>query len=309
VVLIAYGQELLPPPATPSTPYSRLSVIFNGLPLTGKDDRGVRWQVRKPLRGWWGPTGSNGEAVQRSYQDGAWLGKAYAPPRTLVVEGLLTVSAGDGPEGHRHLLDSLDTLYGALPMDDVAPFVVTENGYTRHVLARLDGTPADPEWFNPWRVRYDFQLITEDHRKFSGDGTTPTHMMETGLPTQTGGLAFPASFPTRFDADIVTGIIPITNEGNARPPVTVTIHGPGAGPIIRSGDGQSMPFDITLDVGQFLVVDLDRKTVKLNGQASRRGALRGRWINLAPGSNTLMFDAASYNPGTRFSVAWYDAWK
>lgn len=302
---IIYG-EVLPFPLQPS---SRLGVALNGLPLTGRDPDGVVWSVKKPLTGWSGRTGSTGEATQRAYQDGAWLGPAHSAARTLVVRGDLRVSAKDGPAGHRRLIDALDQLMGAIPVDRTAPFVVDEDGLRRHVLARLDGEPSDPVWVNPWMVRYEFQLIAPDYRRFGGDGTGPTHVESTSLPSHTGGLAVPYAVPFAVNAQVVTGELEIVNAGNAPAPVVATISGPVPQPLIWTNDGQAMRFDLELLAGQWLDVDFDRRTILLDGQASRRGSLRGNWIRLAPGSTTLRFDAAAYNSQARMTASWSDSWK
>ncbi|WP_139244786.1 hypothetical protein [Arthrobacter woluwensis] len=53
-------------------------------------------------------------------------------------------------------------------------------------------------------------------------------------------------------------------------------------PQITDDLGNRMTFNLVLTVGQFLVIDLDKKTILLNGTASRRTALRGSWINPRP---------------------------
>lgn len=298
---LAYGMPRPPRPIVPP-PYQ---VIVGGHVFAGggrgrPDDAGI-YRVFDDLVGWWDPTESTGEIVQNAYQSGGWPDDAYENSRNLALKG--TIFGDDRPA----VRNAFEEFLGSLSVRELSPFVVIEHGLTRHVMARRQGKPIT-SYKGFFKAAIDVQFAAPDYRRLSGDGSGPTHVVETGLPTQSGGLAFPAVFPATFDADVVTGVVEITNAGTAPPPVTVTIHGPSSSPIIRTDDGQQMPLDITLDVGQFLEVDLDRKTIKLNGQASRRSALRGKWINLRP-DNVLMFDAVSYNPETRFVVSWYDAWK
>lgn len=299
---LAYGAPAPPVPV----PVPGCQVIILGNAFIGKgpkvvDAAGIR-RTYRDLIGWWNPSPSTGSMEQRAYQSGGYPSPAYSRPRNLALKGNFL---GDDPVA---LLAALESFLGALTIDELFPFVVIEEGLERHVRARMEGEPI-VTWRGAEAASFDVQFVAPDYRRLSGDGTAPTYSLETGLPTQTGGLAFPVVFPAVFDADVVTGIVEITNRGTAPPPVTVKIHGPASDPIIRTGDGQSMPFKITLDEGQFLEVNLDRRTVMLNGQASRRSALRGGWATLRPGANVLMFDAASYNPGTRITVDWYDAWK
>jgi hypothetical protein len=78
-------------------------------------------------------------------------------------------------------------------------------------------------------------------------------------------------------------------------------------PSIVDAAGVRMDFSLTVGPGQFLEVDLDKKTVKLNG-VNRRNALSGPWITPAAGTE-LKFNASSYNANARMTVQWSDAWR
>ena len=294
----------------PLSPGRHFGVALDGLPLTGRDADGVLWSVKKPLKGWSGRTGSTGKATQRAYQDGAWVDRAYSTGRTLVVSGDLRVRPDVGAGGGQHLklVAALDRLMGHLPDNDPAPFVVDEDGLRRHVMARLDGEPSDPVWVNPWFVRYGFQLFAPDYRRLSGDGTAPTYSATVGLPSTQGGWVLPVTLPAAIDATVVSGTVALANAGNAPAPVTVTFDGPVPRPSVRSAiTGDSMMFDLDVLAGQSLVVDLDARTVLLNG-VRRRNAMRGQWFQPAP-NDVLVFDAAAYTPAARMTVSQFDSWK
>lgn len=291
-------------------PGRHFGLAVGGLPLTGRDPDGVLWSVKKPFKGWSGRTGSTGAATQRSYQDGAWVDRAYSTGRTLVVPGELRVRPDVGAGGVQHLklVAALDQLMGHLPGNDPAPLVVDEDGLRRHVLARLDGEPSDPVWVNPWLVRYEFQLFAPDYRRLSGDGTAPTYSVTVGLPRTEGGRVRPFSLPSAIGATVVSGSVTVSNAGSATAPVTVRFDGPVPQPIVRSAiTGQSMMFDLDVLAGQSLVVDLDNHTVLLNG-VGRGNALRGQWLQPVP-NDVLVFDSAAYNPDARMTVSWFDSWK
>ena len=294
----------------PLAPGQHFGLAVNGLPLTGRDPDGVVWSVKKPLKGWSGRTGSTGKATQRAYQDGAWVDRAYATGRTLVVPGDLRVrpDVGAGGEQHLKLVAALDQLMGRLPGDDPAPFVVDEDGLRRHVMARLDGEPSDPVWVNPWLVRYEFQLFAPDYRRLSGDGSTPTHSQTVGLPRTDGGKVRPYTLPSAINATVVSGSVDVVNAGTAPAPVVARFDGPVPSPTVRMPDGQWMTFALDVLAGQELTVDFDAHTVRLNG-VTRNGSVRGRWLVFGPGANTLIFDAASYVEAARMTVSWSDSWK
>lgn len=299
-----------PPP--PQQPFSRFALTMDGLPLTGRDPDGVLWSVKKPFTGWSGRTGTTGKATQRWQQHGAWLSEAHSTGRTLVINGDLRVRSGHGADGqaqHLKLVAALDQLMGHIPDRVAEPLVVDEDGLRRHVRARLDGDPSDPIWVNPWMVSYSFQMFAPDYRRLAGDGSGPTHVETTAMPSVSGGLAFPAAAPFIVDAAVVSGEVPVLNSGTARAPVIASVLGPVPRPSIqRRETGERIWFDLDLLAGQTLDVDFDRRTVKLNG-VSRAGSRRGRWFELGPGLNTLKFDAAAYSPTATMTASWYDAWK
>ena len=294
----------------PLSPGQHFGLALNGLPLTGRDPDGVVWSVKKPLKGWSGRTGSTGKATQRAYQDGAWVDRAYATGRTLVVPGDLRVrpDVGAGGEQHLKLVAALDQLMGRLPGDDPAPFVVDEDGLRRHAMARLDGEPSDPIWVNPWLVRYGFQLFAPDYRRLAGDGSGPTHSVTVGLPFTEGGRVRPYSLPSTINATVVSGSVTVANAGNAPAPITVTFDGPVPRPSVRSAvTGRSQWFDLDVLPGQSLVVDQDAHTVLLNG-VGRGNTMRGEWLDPVP-DDVLVFDSAAYSPDARMTVSWFDSWK
>lgn len=121
-----------------------------------------------------------------------------------------------------------------------------------------------------------------------------------------GGFAVPFS----IDATTVTGVLSIVNAGNAPAPAVVRIDGPAQRPVIRHEEqGLELLFDLILDAGQWLEVDLDKHTVMLNGQASRRGLMRGRWPAIVPGTNTISWSSLTADPSAAMTVSWRDAWK
>ena len=145
------------------------------------------------------------------------------------------------------------------------------------------------------------------------DGSTPNTGSRTyawsGAPNDSastessvGGI----QAPFQITASVVNGSVTVTAQGDAPPPVLVRINGPVVQPIIRDELGGQMPLDISLDAGQWLDVDLDARTIKINSTVNRRNLLRGPWITPRPGM-VLSLDAAVYNPATSMTVFWTDA--
>lgn len=276
-----------------------MGVTLAGVPVHGVDAAGVEW-VAEGVGGWWAAPESSGELSRRAYRDGAWAEPAFHVGKTLVVSGGLI--APDRVKAR----DAVENLMGAVPLDVPAALVVSEDGLDRHMMVRQEGQPI-VEWLSDRVVRWNVQLQAPDPRRFSGDGVAPTYSAITYLPEQSGGLTAPFTAPFTVPGVVTSGSVTVTNKGTARTPVRATMYGPLDNPVLRSGT-QSMTFNLSLDATEYLVVDLDARTAKLNGQASRRGTMTGHWITVAPG-DSLSFDASTYSSAARMIVEWSDSWR
>lgn len=272
---------------------------LNGFELTGTDAEDVWWKVAA-VDGWDDPPSTTGQVVQRPMGDGGSLEPAFIEPLTLVLKGRLL--APSRPVGKR----AGQAFKDALPLRGLAPLVRSEDGVLSHRLVRLEGKPTlprDHEIFAPFNI----QLVAPDQRLLGGDGSSPYQFQATAfLPSTTGGLPLPLQLPFRIDATVVNGSVTVTVIGKAPPPVLVRINGPAVRPVIRDQDGGVMPLDISLNAGQWLDVDLDARTIKINSTVNRRNLLRGAWITPRSGM-VLSLDAAVYNPATSMTVFWTDA--
>jgi hypothetical protein len=120
--------------------------------------------------------------------------------------------------------------------------------------------------------------------------------LSTGLPTISGGLTFPAVAPFVFGTAGAGGDIAASNTGTFAAPWVLVFTGPLVAPsITHTGQGRTLAFTGTLDVGETLVVDSAARTVLLNGTASRYLwlAFGSQWFTLEPGTNPLQFSGAS----------------
>ncbi|MCC3277536.1 phage tail family protein [Arthrobacter sp. zg-Y20] len=285
-----------------TTDRPRFSVTLPGMVLQGQAAESAPVAgVFSDLKGWWDPPSSRGTVTQRSYQHGGWADRAYYSPRVLVLEGSLF---GDDPLAVR---DAFEAFIGGLSINDLFPLVVTEGSLSRYAMVRLEEDPL-VVWRGGGEATFNIQLIAPDYRRLSGTGPAPAYSLTVPLPRTQGGRVRPYTLPSTINATVVSGSVDVLNSGTAPAPVTVRFDGPVSGPTVRMPDGQWLSFDLDVLPGQSLVVDLDARTALLNG-VSRRGTMRGRWLVFGPGSNTLTFDAASYDEAARMTVSWSDSWK
>lgn len=276
-----------------------IGVTLDGFDLNGTDEFGVSWKVNE-VEDWESPPGNTGEVVQRQFADGGWLGPSFLEPKAVRAVGRLY--APDRPAARA----AIDRLKAALPLKGLAPLVVSEDGRVEHRWVKVEGIPKVPRPTDVY-AGFDVLLIAPDSRLLGGDGSTPYQSSATAyLPSTIGGLQLPVSAPFSIGATVIGNSVTVTAQGNARPPVLVRIDGPVVQPIIRDGEGGQMVLAISLDAGQWLDVDLDARTIKINSQVSRRNVLRGQWITPRAGM-TLSLDASVYNPDASMTVHWTDA--
>lgn len=132
----------------------------------------------------------------------------------------------------------------------------------------------------------------------------------TGLASAGGGLEFNLEFPAVFGAMAEGGAIQATNAGNFPTHWVARIEGPCTNPIVESQEaGESLSVSITLGETDFLVLDSERRTVMLNGTASRYHLLDAgsTWFHLEPGTTPVRF-LASTSSAASMSLTWRSAW-
>lgn len=133
------------------------------------------------------------------------------------------------------------------------------------------------------------------------------------MPSVSGGVRFPLRFPLRFTGSTSFGDGEAVNEGNMPAPVKVTFTGPAPAPtLVNVTTGQSVTYNDTLGVGEFVVIYLRNPLVAmLQGTAGRSGKVStsgGGTFGIKDGpANTLAYRAAG-GSGTAL-VEWSDTYQ
>jgi len=276
------------------------TVQVGDLLLDGVDDLGVAWAVADNGVDGWGVTASTVSQTQKPRASGAWSGSKFGKGRAVTVAGMIDAPTPEAAQG------ALDRLGTAISREEF-PLRVTEAASTRWAPVYQTGEII-PKWLNGLQVAWSFQVASDDWRKF-GDELAAT----TGLPSEAGGLAVPLSIPFSVDAVSASGQVSLVNPGNESGPVTLRIDGPCTGPAItHTSTGNALVFasSLVLGAGEFLIVDMEARTVLANGQVSRSGWITSRgWSSFDPGANTWAFTAAQFDPLSRLTVSATPSWK
>lgn len=274
-----------------------MGVTLAGTPIqVGPGEYGVRVHE---IVNWAGLPDVTTEWQQRPYADGEWVSEAFERGLPLTITG--RVRGRDRAETYRMWL----RFRGLLPAHSTVPLGSEVDGQVEHRYVRRAGS-VSPVWSGPDYIGFSVPVRAEDSRLFAGDGSVEYLLSgATGLPTSTGGIRAPICAPFLIGATVVSGSVAITSGAGA-PKTRLRIVGPVSSPVIRDQGGTQMHFDLNLSTGQFLLVDLDRRQVLLNGLAGRRAAMTGSWIKPRDGTE-FRFDSNSFNPNARLVVEWTPA--
>lgn len=267
-------------------------IVTDGNP----DDFGVAWTCQT-FTGWGSPGGTL-TVTQRSQDHGGWGGNSFLKPRVLTAAGRLVA-----PD-QATAVAAVDRLCAALSLD-ATTLVVSEDGVARQCAVRRDDDVL-ATWETDVIVTWSVQLIAQDPRRYATDLIS----VSTGLPSSSGGLTWPATWPISWPATVTSGVLGVDLVGNISTRPRFIITGPCSDPVITLvGTGHVLSWDVDLVTGQYLDIDVDRRTSLLNGQVSRSGSMTSRdWFDLVPGHSDIAFNAAAYDPGASLTVTCRSAW-
>jgi hypothetical protein len=285
--------------------YSTSPILFGptgAFGLNTIDANGTRWRVMK-FTGWHGTSDTTLAPLQKTRQSGATAGDSFSAGRTMTLSGLIVSQSAA-----QHSFD-LDSLNAAIPRTPTL-MQVSESGRIRWAMVSRYGK-IDTQKVNQWTSTYAVQVFAKDWRKF-GTPLTGTTL----LPASSGGFSYPGfAFPYSIPAVSTSGQVALTNPGNETGPVVARVDGPATGPsITHQGSQSALTFasSLVLGTGEFLLIDMEKKTVLANGQpgASRNGFITNRgWSGFDPGPNTWQFQAISYNASSQLTVTATPSWE
>lgn len=271
------------------------TVLLGNLLVGSRDAAGCDWVV-EDVPGW-AQSASTGQVTGRTYAHGGWADRAFLAPGTFTVRGVCVAPSSDVA------VVAWDRLMGVVSVDDVETVVVTEGSVATQCDARQSGEPLR-EWLSDRAFRFDVMFAAPDPRRLG----SVLHSVTVGLPSSTGGLVFPVTFPATIDAVVSGGPVTVVNAGNVTSACVVRLDGPVDTPRLTHG-GQQRTLTVQVDVlaGQWVEIDMDRRWARLNGAVAR--VTSGQWPTVEPGVNVLRFDADTYEAAAEMTVTWRDAFR
>ncbi|MFJ2631054.1 hypothetical protein ACIO6U_03695 [Streptomyces sp. NPDC087422] len=284
----------------PGTGLDGLRADLGPIPLGGVDELGVAW-VLQTLDGWDSPE-IRAQVQQREGDHGAWSGARYLGERPITLAG--TVVAPDPAA----LDDARERLLSAASLSDTT--VVVYEQTPKQALAHRS---AKPLWKYETDVAatYSVMMTADDPRRYATVAQSGTTM----LPITTGGMTYPRTYPLAFNAVTVSGQVDCANLGSFETRPVLVIDGPVSQPAVLAqmpdGSVRPMTYSQDLSLGDQLVIDVDAKSVMLNGNVSRRRflAVPLGWPVIPPEALvSFRFVAATYTATAALTVRWRSAW-
>jgi hypothetical protein len=187
---------------------------------------------------------------------------------------------------------------------------------------RVDGMPGLPSLLLAGRVRrrrlptnrelasgvirpsFDFEC--PDPRLFAA--------VETVLVASPGsavgvGITPPLTPPLTTGGSAVGGHVQAVNEGIADTHPTFRVAGPvTAFSLLNSTTGRKLTYLQALAAGEWVDIDMDARTVLLNGTASRRAYMAGSWWSLPPGTSDVFYLPADAAVGSLMTLRFRSAY-
>jgi hypothetical protein len=221
----------------------------------------------------------------------------------------VTLEVDGGGMASAALSAAVDDLAAATSAMEEAPLYLqvpgVAGGGKRFLVARARrrSIPVDLDFLYGLPVA-SVEFHASDPRLFAVETSTGL----TGLPVAGPGVSWPLSWPLSW-GDTTGGAIEAVNEGTFAVRPVLRIDGPVDDPEVLSlTTGASLGLG-SVGAGNYLLVDCATGSILLNGTNPRYSATASpTTLELAPGSNTILFRAANYSADARLSMVWRSAW-
>jgi len=287
-----------------TTPLLPDTFQLGDLVWNARDADGVEWIVTRD-DDWWTAPSRRLFHFERPLADGYTRSRSFAGARTLTFEVALIAPT-------RALRDArLRQMAGMWRTGDTVvlrgPGVEADGSSAQYDLLVEYSNPPDPKAINSTAEGLQFTFVAPDGVKRSAIEYTTGQL---ALPSSTGGLTFPITYPVAFNAVVTSGSALVTNGGTADTGFIIRIDGPAPQPrisLMRGTDVQTLRCNLTVEPGQWLTINTATHSVMLNDLVSRRGTVAGTFPILAPGTSEISWDCASYQADARMTATWHNA--
>lgn len=240
----------------------------------------------------------------RGYLDGSFSGQDFLSGRSITVNMIILAGNGNSAQTNADLLKQalMFSRSGVKPLQ----FQLSQFASLQFCNARARiGTISINENYSYGYIVAQFKFFCPDPLIFDN-----TQQTATLLAQNPNGRTFNTVYPLSYGGGVNAGTGLVANNGNTDAYPVITITGPCVNPVIGNATtGLSMYFNVTLNTGDTLVIDLRNRTILLNGNPARN-YLSGlsKWFSAPVGNSTFFFTASGASGTTSGVVAWYNSY-
>ena len=229
----------------------------------------------------------------KGYNDGMFTGRDFYGGRTLTF--MLKIFAGNGNSAQQNLNLFQQALNPQQTGTSPLVFQLSPNDSNKVINARVRtrAVKIDPEYTYGY-ITAQITLFCPDPRYYDTNG-----IVVSLSPSGGSWRTYNRTYDIVYGGGYQTGSATATNSGWSNADPIVTITGPAQNPVVGNRTtNQAITLNYTLSSSDVVVLDLNQKTVLLNGSNARNIlANNSQWWTLEPGNQTVYFTATSWTNG------------
>ena len=237
----------------------------------------------------------------KGYNDGMFTGRDFFSGRTLTF--MLTILAGNGNTAQQNYNLFQAAINPQQTGTTALQFLLSPSDTQKTISARVRtrAVPVTPE-YTYGKITAQVTMFCPDPRYYD---ITNTSLNLT--PSAPSGRTYNRTYNLSFGGGSLTGSGFVINNGWAITNPTITIQGPCVNPVLTNNTtNQSITINYTLGALDVVVIDLNLKTVTLNGTSARNIlANNSQWFTAPPGATQLSFSATSFTLGSTSCIVTY----
>jgi len=243
--------------------------------------------------------------ANRGYLDGMFSGRDFLGGRTITIKMLIL--SGNGLTAFQNFNNLQTNLIPQQTGTTPLQFQLSPAGNLQYVNARVRGRKSiiDPEYTYGY-IKADYEFFCPDPRYY--DNTTQTASMTYSAPL---GRTYNRTYNLTYGGGSNTSQITVTNSGWTSTYPTITIYGPVINPTVGNlTTGQSLNFNYSMSQSDIIIIDLQYRTILLNGSPARNLLLgSSSWFAAQSGANQFYFVGSGTTYGvTNATVQWNNAY-
>jgi phage-related protein len=230
----------------------------------------------------------------KGYNDGMFTGRDFYSGRTLTF--MFNILAGNGNTAQANYALFQAALNPQQSGVSTLQFLLSPSDTLKQIGARVRtrAVPVTPE-YTYGKITAQVSLFCPDPRYY--DASTSNISLTIAAPS---GRTYNRTYNLSYGGGSQSGTGFVINNGWATTNPVITITGPAVNPVVTNvTTAQNITINYTLGASDVVVIDLNLKTVFLNGTSARNIlANNSQWFAAPPGTTQLSFSATTYTVGT-----------